>query len=92
MLDRIDKLCAERDRLKKEQRPVKGTPQPWEVVHGDRTSQMVRRECGKPAMGEGLGRGSTQGDARRLVLPHVQAIIVAIDEYAEAALGNGSSF
>jgi hypothetical protein len=25
MLDRIDKLCAERDRLKKEQGPVKGT-------------------------------------------------------------------
>jgi hypothetical protein len=24
MLDRIDKLCAERDRLKKEQGPVKG--------------------------------------------------------------------
>ena len=24
MLDRIDKLCAERDRLKKEQAPVKG--------------------------------------------------------------------
>jgi hypothetical protein len=31
MLDRIDKLCAERDRLKKEQGPVKGK------VFGDRS-------------------------------------------------------
>jgi hypothetical protein len=43
-------------------------------------------------MGEGLGRGSTQSNARRLVLPHVQAIIVSIDQYAEAALGNREFF
>jgi hypothetical protein len=43
-------------------------------------------------MGESLGRGPAQGDPRRLVLPHVQAIIVAIDQYAEAALGNREFF
>jgi hypothetical protein len=44
MLDRIDKLCAERDRIKKEHGPGKGKR--WVVVHGDPTPQMVRRECG----------------------------------------------
>ncbi|WFU42621.1 hypothetical protein QA640_09250 [Bradyrhizobium sp. CB82] len=45
MLNKIDELCAERDRLKKEQLPVKGR-----VLgggHGDRTSPMVRRD-GRP--------------------------------------------
>jgi hypothetical protein len=42
MLDKIDALCAERDRLKKGQPgPIKGKP--WADVVGDaRASQMVR--------------------------------------------------
>jgi hypothetical protein len=39
-----------------------------------------------------VGRGSAASDPRRLVSPNVQAIIVAIDQYAEAALGNRDFF
>ena len=41
---------------------------PWEVVHGDRTPQMVRGECEQSTLDKSVGRGSTQGDARRMVL------------------------
>jgi hypothetical protein len=54
MLERIDKLCAERDRLKKEQGASKGQSLGRSSMVTE-PSQMVRRECGQPAMGEGLG-------------------------------------
>jgi hypothetical protein len=43
-------------------------------------------------MDQSSGRGSALSPARGLVLHHVQAIIVAIDQYAEAALGNREFF
>jgi hypothetical protein len=43
-------------------------------------------------MGERPGRASTQGDARSWCCSHIQAIIVAIDHYAETALGNREFF
>jgi hypothetical protein len=48
MLHKIDQLCAERDRLKREHGPVRA--ESLVVARGDRTSQMVRRERGSFAM------------------------------------------
>jgi hypothetical protein len=46
----------------------------------------------KPAMDQSSGRGPALSPARALVLPSIQAIIVAIDQYAEAALGKREFF
>ena len=43
-------------------------------------------------MDKSPGGGSHSGDAEGWCHAHVQAIIVAIDQYAEAALGNRSYF
>jgi hypothetical protein len=49
MLNKIDELCTERDRLKREQgSPMRG--ESWVDVHGDRTAQMVRRKSGSSAL------------------------------------------
>jgi hypothetical protein len=70
MLNNIDGLCAERDRLKKEQpRPSKGKC--WAGVGGEyaRASKLVRRQGRQSAVGQNSGRGSAFSSSRRLALP-----------------------
>ena len=43
-------------------------------------------------MAESPGGSPDQGDAGRVGDAHVQAIVVAIDQYAEAAMGNRDYF
>jgi hypothetical protein len=43
-------------------------------------------------MDQSSGGSPAKGNAGRLVYQHVQAIIVAIDQYAEAATGNRCFF
>ena len=59
MLNKIDDLCAERDRLKKKLR--RGYPAGcW-----DGTGEMVRRGAGAFALPQGSGGSSSHGDARK---------------------------
>ena len=92
MLAKIDDLCAERDRLKKEQggrrkgaclaagvgdaRTLK-----WYDVNAD-NSPWIK------ALAELRQRATREG----YCFQHVQAITVAIDQYAEKALGNRDYF
>jgi hypothetical protein len=87
MLDRIDKLCAERDRLKKEQGQSVGwsfmvtEPLKWYDENADNPPWLK-------ALAEVRHRATREGWR----YAYVQAIIVAIDQYAEAALGNREFF
>jgi hypothetical protein len=78
MLAKIDDLCAERDRLKAAV-PLKGACLAAGV--GDaRSIEMALAELRQRATREGH------------CFQHVQAITVAIDQYAEKALGNRDYF
>jgi hypothetical protein len=68
MLKKIDELCSERDRLKKEQgSPIKGRVlggRSWRLA-----SQMVRRKRRSFAVDQSTGRSPAQGNPGRSVLP-----------------------
>jgi hypothetical protein len=53
---------------------------------------VVRRRARTFALPQGFGGSSSYGHARNWRYQHVQAIIVAIDQYAEAATGNRDFF
>ena len=57
-----------------------------------RTIEMARREGGQLAMDQRARRAATARDAQGHCFQHVQAITVAIDQYAEKALGNRDYF
>jgi hypothetical protein len=89
MLAKIEGFCDERDRLKKEQDgPMKGRV--LAGVGDGRAAPMVRRECGRQlTLDRRARRAAAEGDTREgHCYQHVQAITVAIDQYAEKALGN----
>jgi hypothetical protein len=75
MLAKIDDLCAERNRLKKEL--VMGERLQWYDEKADNPSWL-------DALAELRRRATREGHC----FQHVQAIIVAMDQYAEKALGN----
>jgi hypothetical protein len=75
MLAKIEDLCDERDRLKKEQ----GSPMKGRVL-GGRSWWWLSRSSGTTRTREGH------------CYQHVQAITIAIDQYAERALGNRDYF
>ncbi|WP_347710861.1 hypothetical protein [Bradyrhizobium sp. CB1650] len=60
--------------------------------HGDRASPILRRH-GRPfAVDKALAEVRIRAPREGWCYQHVQAIIVAIDQYAEAALGNRQFF
>jgi hypothetical protein len=93
MLAKIDGLCDERDRLKKEQgRPDEGA-RAWrpELVMREQLKwydDKADNSAWIDALAELRQRAAREGYCYQ----HVQAITVAIDQYAEKALGNRNYF
>jgi hypothetical protein len=93
MLHSIDGLCAERDRLKKEQpSPTKG--ECWAGVGGKMSKpiEWYDNHANNPPWIKALAEVGRLAPREGWRYQHVQAIIVAIDQYAEAALGNRDFF
>jgi hypothetical protein len=91
MLVKIDGLCAERDRLKAE------LPPPGQTPCSGRQEVVVRpaRFFDEPELSPFLNQlNKTREMATRegWCYRHVQALIVAIDQYAEAAPATGIIF
>jgi hypothetical protein len=90
MLDKIDELCAERDRLKKDQPgPTKGKVLGTSVVM---ELKWYDSKDDHPPWIKALAEVRQRATREGWCYHHVQAIIVAIDQYAEAALGNRDFF
>jgi hypothetical protein len=93
VLAKIEDLCDERDRLKKEQGgPTKGA-RAWrpELVMREQLKwydEKAHTSSWIDALAELRQRAAREGYCYQ----HVQAIIVAIDQYAEKALGNRDYF
>jgi hypothetical protein len=78
-------------RLKKELGPVKGKAlggRSWRPNPSNGTTRMRTTRYGVKALAEAWHRATREG----WCYSHVQAIIVAMDQYAEAALGNREFF
>ena len=87
MLDKIDGLCAERDRLKAELPRAEGQS-------AGRT-EMVKHfqdDPNPPPFIKALAEVRHLATREGWCYQHVQAITVAIDQYAEKALGNREYF
>jgi hypothetical protein len=88
---KIDDLCAERERLKGEQGGPDQGARAWrpELVMGlQRYDEKVDNPSWINALAELRQRATREGYCYQ----HVQAITVAIDRYAEKALGNRDYF
>jgi hypothetical protein len=91
MLAKIEGLCDERDRLKREQ----GCPNEWarawrpELVMG---LQWYDDKAENPPWIKALAEVRQRATREGYCYQHVQAITVAIDQYAEKALGNRDYF
>ncbi|WOH47454.1 hypothetical protein RX328_25055 [Bradyrhizobium sp. sBnM-33] len=92
MLAKIEGLCDERDRLKKEEGgPTRGACLGAGV--GDaRSTEMVRRQGRQFGVARCACRVAPAAARKGYCYQHVQAITVAIDQYAEKALGNRDYF
>jgi hypothetical protein len=100
MLAKIEDLCAERDRLKKRAGPAQeggGRPYEWarawrpELVMTEPLKWYDDKTDNSPwidALAKLRQRAAREGHCYQ----HVQAITVAIDQYAEKALGNRDYF
>jgi|EndMetStandDraft_5_1072996.scaffolds.fasta_scaffold443038_1 hypothetical protein len=91
MLAKIDDLCAERDRLKQSRAVLRKGACLARGAGDARTIEMVRRAGSSPwldALAELRQRAAREGHC----FQDVQAIAVAIDQYAEKALGNRDYF
>ncbi len=88
MQAKIDDLCAERDRLRKEQ-PLKGRAGRSKLV------SIPRYFSDEPDLSpflKSLNEVRQRATREGWCYQHVQAIIVSIDQYAEAATGNREYF
>ena len=93
MLAKIDDLCAERDRLKAEQGRSHEGARAWRalLVMRDQLKWHDDKADNSPWLNALAGlrqRATREGHC----FQHVQAITVAIDPYAEKALGNRDYF
>ena len=93
MLAKIEGLCDERDRLKKEQGGPNERARAWrpELVMREQLKWYDDKADNSPwldALAELRQRATREGYCHQ----HVQAITVAIDQYAEKALGNRDYF
>ena len=86
MLEKIDGLCAERDRLKAE------LPRPKEGLGRKEVVKHFQDDPNQPPFIKALAEVRHLATRERWCYQHVQAIIVAIDQYAEAATGNRNFF
>jgi hypothetical protein len=88
MLNNINALCAERDRLKKKSQDLLGATW-WEVA-------MVKwydpHATDKPPFLKALAEVRKIGVHEGWCYHHVRAIILSIDQYAAAATGNREYF
>jgi hypothetical protein len=86
MLNKIDELCAERDKLKKksawanQRQSPRGTSVVTELKRYDHTAD-------NPPWINALAEVRHRATREGYCYHHVQAIIVSIDQYAETALG-----
>jgi hypothetical protein len=89
MVDKIDWLCAERDRLKAELPKTKG-----KVLGGRKwySGATTLTPLINPPWIKALAAVRQRAMREGWCYQHVQAIAVAIDQYAEAAFGNRDYF
>jgi hypothetical protein len=83
---KIDGLCAERDRLKAE------LPRPKEGLGRKEVVKHFQDDPNQPPFIKALAEVRHLATREGWCYQHVQAIIVAIDQYAEAATGNRNFF